>query len=61
MAQVSIQFERPERYEVWALTVGGKRLAEVPSKTAGDRLLFTADVGADLTNGARMLYEIVIK
>ena len=60
-AGVSIRLEHPDRYQVWALAPGGKRLAEVPAKTAGDALQFTLDVAGDAAGGARMLYEVVAR
>ncbi len=44
---------------VWALSLGGKRLAEVPAKFGNGKLEFTADVSGNSSTGARMLYEIV--
>ncbi len=60
-AEVSVRLERPELYAVWALSQGGRRLAEVPSEAIGGRLRFLADVGGKRAEGARMLYEIVLK
>ena len=57
-AEVSIRLENASRYAVWALTPGGKRLAQVPAKIEGDTLRFTADVAGDPDAGARMLYEV---
>lgn len=60
-ASVSIRLERPDRYQVWALAPGGKRLAAVPAKAGGGTLEFTVDVAADAAQGARMLYEVAAK
>jgi hypothetical protein len=60
-AEVSLQLSSPKRYHVWALSPGGKRLAEVPAKAEGGSLRFVADVGADPEAGARMLYEVGTK
>jgi hypothetical protein len=60
-AEVSVRLERPELYAVWALSQGGRRLAEVPSEAIDGRLRFLADVGGKRAEGARMLYEIVLK
>jgi hypothetical protein len=57
-AEVSIRLEAAARYGVWALTPGGKRLAQVPAKVEGDALCFTADIAGDPDGGARMLYEV---
>jgi hypothetical protein len=60
-AEVSIKLEAAARYGVWALTPGGKRLAQVPAKVEGDALCFTTDVAGDPDSGARMLYEVSYK
>jgi hypothetical protein len=57
-AEVSIRLEAAARYSVWALTPGGKRLAQVPAKVEGNALCFTTDVASDPDSGARMLYEV---
>lgn len=58
-AVVRLALEAPEKYEVWALSTGGRRTERVPAKIEGGKLVFTADVKG--SNGARMLYEIVKK
>jgi hypothetical protein len=58
-ALVSLHLESPGRYRVWAISVGGRRLAEVSARVEGDTLNFTADVSGDPESGARMLYEVV--
>lgn len=57
-AEVSIRLDSPDKYRVWALAPGGKRLAEVPAQTDGGALRFTADVAGNPAAGARMLYEV---
>jgi len=57
-AEVKLRLQDASRFHVWALTTGGKRLAEVPTETEAGALVFTADVAADPAGGARMLYEI---
>ncbi len=57
-AEVTLQLESPGRFHVWALDSRGKRLAELPAKTEGETLRFTADVAGALDRGARMLYEV---
>jgi hypothetical protein len=58
-AEVAVALASPNRYQVWALAPGGRRLSTVPSTAVDGRLQFTADVAADPAGGARMLYEIV--
>jgi len=60
-AEVTLQLKSPAKYKVWALATSGKRLTEVPSRIAKDGLHFTADVSADPTQGARMLYEVAVE
>ena len=60
LADVAIELEAPKNYKVWALSIGGKRLALVPSRVEGKSLVFMADVGAGPANGARMLYEVAL-
>ncbi len=60
-AEVILQLESPRQYRVWALTPGGRRLAEVPSRADAHGLRFTADVAGDPASGARMLYEVAVK
>jgi hypothetical protein len=60
-AEVSIELENPGLYKVWALSPGGKRIGQVEARVEQGRLQFTADVGADVEWGARMLYEIARK
>jgi hypothetical protein len=58
-AEVSVRFERPDQYQVWALSPGGKRLAQLSTETKEGELRFTVDVAGDVEAGARMIYEIV--
>ena len=60
-AEVSIALESRDSYGVWALAPSGKRLAEVPAKTAAGTLRFMADVAGDTAAGARMTYEVAVK
>jgi hypothetical protein len=60
-AEISLRLESPDQYRVWALSVGGKRLAEVPARIEGKMLSFTADVAGDPEAGARMLYEVAVQ
>ncbi|MCX8108606.1 MAG: hypothetical protein N3G20_07365, partial [Verrucomicrobiae bacterium] len=57
-ADVTIKSKHAPRLKVWALSTSGKRLAMVPCNAAEDVLRFTADVAANATEGARILYEI---
>ena len=58
-AVVRLQHADAGKLKVWALSTGGKRLAEVKTTAAGGVLEFTADVAAGAQeDGARMLYEI---
>jgi len=59
-ADVAIKLKSAKRCHVWALSPGGRRLAEVPATADGDSLRFTADVAADAEQGARMLYEVAV-
>lgn len=59
-AEVSIELDAPKDYRVWALSPGGRRLAELPVSVAGHQLRFTADVAGDPAGGARMLYEVAV-
>jgi hypothetical protein len=60
-AQVAIALASPAKLRVWALTPGGKRLAEVPATVEAGALHFTADVAGDPSAGARMLYEVAAR
>lgn len=57
-AEVAIRINDAARLKVWALSTGGKRIAQVPAQAQNDTLTFTADVAGDVQAGARMLYEI---
>jgi hypothetical protein len=59
-AEIRLPLEEPSKYKVWALSLGGKRVAGVASGTDTGSLLFTADVAAD-PSSARMLYEIALR
>lgn len=58
-AEVTLPLKSPAKYQVWALSPGGKRLAKVATQPDKETLTFTADVAGDRAAGARMLYEIV--
>jgi hypothetical protein len=60
-AQVSIQLREPGRYQVWALSTGGKRIGEVGVQANAKTLTFTADVAGNVSEGARMLYEVATR
>ncbi|MFM1941722.1 MAG: hypothetical protein RI897_704 [Verrucomicrobiota bacterium] len=60
-AEVVVQLDHPERYVVWALSQGGRRLAEVPGEVKDGGLRFVADVDGNRAEGARMLYEIAVQ
>lgn len=57
-AEVRVQLADPAAYQVWALATSGKRLAEIPSRTSGGELTFTADVAGGGRHGAVLCYEI---
>ena len=59
-AEITIRSNLARSLRVWALAPGGRRLTEVPVKTEGNALTFTADVAADPATGARMLYEVAV-
>lgn len=58
-ARVSIPFDKPETLEVWALSLGGRRVEKLTSKAENGRLIFTVSVKG--SEGARMLYEVAAK
>ncbi|MBN2505176.1 MAG: hypothetical protein JXQ71_00635 [Verrucomicrobia bacterium] len=60
-ADIRIRLDHPARYGVWALSPGGRRLAQVPATLDADAVRFTADVAGDREGGARMLYEVAAK
>lgn len=57
-AQVRVQLQDAADYRVWALSTGGRRLANVPHAVEGDHLVFAADVAAWDQHGAVLTYEI---
>jgi hypothetical protein len=59
-AHVTLHLQAPERYVVWALSPGGKRLARVPAEVGNGNLQFILDVAGDAPAGARMLYEVAM-
>ena len=58
-AEISLALDSPDRCEVWELATSGARLRRIESRVAGGRLRFTATVAGP--DGARMLYEILVK
>jgi hypothetical protein len=59
-AEITIRSNLARNLRAWALAPNGRRLAEVPVRTDGSALSFTADVAADPATGARMLYELAV-
>jgi hypothetical protein len=57
-AELELPLSQAKSCKVWALSPGGRHIAEVPSRAGKGVLSFTADVGADSASGARMLYEV---
>ncbi|HPA17360.1 MAG TPA: cellulase family glycosylhydrolase [Verrucomicrobiae bacterium] len=58
-AAVTLKHTSSANLKVWALSNGGRRLAEIPTTLDGATLAFTADVAALAPkHGAIMLYEI---
>ena len=60
-AIVRVHLAAKEKFEVYALSTGGKRLGKVDAQVKDGALEFVANVGANVEEGARMLYEIVAK
>lgn len=59
-AKIALALQSPAQCKVYALKTNGERIAEVPSRVKGGRLLFTADVrGPD--GHAVLAYEVVRK
>ena len=59
-AKIALALQSPAQCKVYALKTNGARIAEVPSRVKGGRLLFTADVrGPD--EHAVLAYEVVRK
>jgi hypothetical protein len=57
-AEVRVPLRQPAGYRVWALSTGGRRLAEIPTRSTAGELVFTADVAAQGDRGAVLCYEI---
>lgn len=58
-ATIELKRAQSASLKVWALSNGGRRLAEIPATWNGTTLAFTADVAAHAPeHGAIMLYEI---
>jgi hypothetical protein len=61
-AHVTLKHTQAAKLKIWAISLSGKRMGEVPSKAENGVLAFTVDVAADAAHsGARMLYEIGLK
>ncbi len=58
-AVVQIRLNGAERFQVWALSTSGRRIAQLKTTISENTLRFEADVAGDPAVGARMLYEIV--
>lgn len=61
MAEVKIKLTSPQKYRVYALSTSGQRIADIPAEVEGNTLKFTANVAADPSGGARMLYEVSVR
>ncbi|MCF7707505.1 MAG: hypothetical protein K9N52_01225 [Verrucomicrobia bacterium] len=62
-AEVSIEFDPDTditRVKVWALSLGGRRVQELPVRTNDHTLTFTADVADATGEGATILYELAV-
>lgn len=57
-AEIRLAVTSAKAYKVYALSLGGRRVAEVPSRVEKGRLAFTAAVDAQ-PESATLLYEIV--
>ena len=57
-AEIRLAVTSAKAYKVYALSLGGRRVAEVPSRAENGRLAFTAAVDAQ-PESATLLYEIV--
>lgn len=60
-AEVALTLDSPNQYRVWALSPGGRRLAEVPVRIEGGQFRFTADVAGGSATAARLLYEVATR
>ena len=58
-ATIRLKNQNAGTLKVWALSTGGRRVAELQATVAGDVLQFTVDVAADPSvSGARMMYQV---
>lgn len=57
-ASIAIKLDAPDKYKVWALSLSGKRIAQIPAKIQDGALVVNLDIAGDPQNGARMLYEV---
>ncbi len=55
-AKIRINFVNPNKYVVWRISQGGKRLSKVQTKIEGSTLSFKASINSPF--GAIMLYEL---
>jgi hypothetical protein len=59
-ASVSLQVRAPEKFRVYALAAGGRRLAEAKTEAKDGALCFTADVSACAReHGAVLCHELI--
>lgn len=59
-AQIELNLERPNEYDVFALATSGRRMGSVPSSVKNGKLCFTANVKGPDGKG-RLVYEVVKK
>jgi hypothetical protein len=57
-AEIRLAVKPAEAFKVYALSTGGRRVAEIPARVVKGRLAFTAAVDAR-PESATLLYEIV--
>ena len=60
-ANIRIKIDKAARFQVWALSTSGRRVAQVETTVDKGYLRFQTDVARDPAAGARMLYEIEMK
>jgi len=58
-ATVALRLDRPQAARVWALSIGGRRVAEVPAQVRDGRLVIPLNVAGP--QGACMLYEVEVR
>jgi hypothetical protein len=57
-ARITLRIANPERAKVWALSTGGRRLAQVGSALQSGALEVPLDIAG--AEGARILYEVAV-